>query len=495
MKPTALLVSATAINCDVQSAGNMDPNSSYPPNYMPIVVTNKGGSTVSFNVLQAWKGDTISWMSVEHQDSSGTWQCPKADEVGYGSTRSFTAKCSGGSATVKLWIHDGSFKGLSDITPSIPAYCSPSADSGKKVAYYYSVPCNAQCSPAGTTTKPVTVPTSMPSFKPTLKPTAASVSCVVQSAGNMDPRNYYPPKSMPIVVTNKGGTTVSFDVVQTWTSSLCWMSVEYQASSTGSFTCPKAQGLSYLSKRSFTAKCVGGYATVKLWMHDETFTSVSDITASVPAYCSPSTDYGHKVAYFYTVPCNSQCSPAGPTTKPLTSPTLKPTTKPSPKPTLKPTALPSGKPIAKPTAKPSYKPTTKHATVNCVVQSAGNMDPNSSYPPNYMPIVVTNKGGSTVSFNVLQAWKGDTISWMSVEYQDSSGTWQCPKADEVGYGSTRSFTAKCSGGSATVKLWIHDGSFKGLSDITPSIPAYCSPSADSGKKVAYYFSVPCSSTC
>jgi hypothetical protein len=116
---------------------------------MPIEIIKSTGATVSFKVAQYWKSDgAISWMAVSYTDSSLGQSCPKTETVAYQATLStYTASCVNGNAAVAVYVHDGSFGGLTNINSSIPNQCGASHDAGKKVAYFYSVPCNVQCSP------------------------------------------------------------------------------------------------------------------------------------------------------------------------------------------------------------------------------------------------------------------------------------------------------------------------------------------------------------
>jgi hypothetical protein len=107
------------------------------------------------------------------------------------------------------------------------------------------------------------------------------------------------------------------------------------------------------------------------------------------------------------------------------------------------------------------------------------------------PISVVSMLGGTVTFKVKQTWKvGSTVSWIAVT---TNGGTTCAKTDSV-MTETPTYTATCTNNVATVVVYVHDGSFTRPSDITSQIPACCSPSLDVGKKIAFTFSVPCTST-
>jgi hypothetical protein len=309
---------------------------------------------VTFRVEQVWKSSTISWISTGFTDVDfNAYVCPKKNEVSpgfvnyasdgagayelknYAKTygQSLRAKCANGFATVEIYVHDGQFNGQPSVP--VPDACSPSCDASKKIGYRFSVPCNA-CVPRGSTSSPVKAPTKAPAKIPTNAPVrpptkapakaptsapAAPALCPATQVGSAlgEPRTM---SSTPIKIVSgsQRGSTVQFQIEQVWKdSAVSWLAIDFLDNGSNRQICPKMEsvspglvnvvnsscgGNSQTFGFTLTARCVSGFATVSLYVHDGQFARNPNINSAIPDRCSPSTDMGKKIGYTYSLPCS-----------------------------------------------------------------------------------------------------------------------------------------------------------------------------------------------
>jgi len=338
---------------------------------------------------------------------------------------------------------------------------------------------------------PTASPTSSPSAGPTSSPSEAPVAAVTTECVEITTASeyyhwgdYLPtgwPNDAPIIITGRYGTHVEFQINQQWKDdTVSWVATEYLVSSANDeYACPKVNEVPpgpMVSQNgdpiTHYAECVDGMADVRVYIHDGSFDT--DGTYPVPQLCEPSNDVGRKIAFMYEVPCKVQGDCYTVFTG-SSAPTRAPTTD-------------------RPTTSPG---TTMAPTVACPSDpELIGMLGESQFMYDQLPIEITSKNGDTVEYTVHQTWKShpDSISWLATEYRDAAdGQYKCSKEEEVSYGPAISLTSICVDGFATVNLYVHDGSFKEQPNIVT--PGYCSPSQDDGKKVAFFFKVPCSDDC
>ena len=123
---------------------------------------------------------------------------------------------------------------------------------------------------------------------------------------------------------------------------------------------------------------------------------------------------------------------------------------------------------------------------------------NPNYGNDPIHIRSHNPGAGTVSFDVFQVYKASEISWVAVDYIDSTGSENCRKVNSIDHvfdERMKDFTAQCdANGQAEVWIHIHDGSkaigqadmvcnkkkdpICPIPDHTDMIPARCEPSQD-----------------
>jgi len=148
-----------------------------------------------------------------------------------------------------------------------------------------------------------------------------------------------------------------------------------------------------------------------------------------------------------------------PTTAPVAAPTDAPTVEPTPGPTITPTPAPTIVPTGTPVARPiDPGPPTSTSTV-VVVQD----DSDEPLPPD--TVEITSYLGTSVRFTITQKWKtDDSISWLAPAYDQAAGDLYCEENDKrvsVAPNEVNSYTALCDGNTATIDLFVHDGTISG----------------------------------
>ncbi|CAJ1949309.1 unnamed protein product [Cylindrotheca closterium] len=160
---------------------------------------------------------------------------------------------------------------------------------------------------------------------------------------------------------------------------------------------------------------------------------------------------------------------------PTTAPSRPPTKAPSPAPTVAGSEAPTDPPVPRP-IDPS--PSTSTSTLE-VTQD----DSDEPLPPG--AITVTEYLGTSVTFTVTQKWKtSDSISWIALAYDQAAGDMFCNEDDKrttVDYNEVNTYTAQCDDNTATIDLFVHDGSFSGSQANIRGCNGWGNPD-----KIAYY---------
>jgi hypothetical protein len=163
------------------------------------------------------------------------------------------------------------------------------------------------------------------------------------------------------------------------------------------------------------------------------------------------------------------------------------------------------------TKSPTKAPTVAKVCPATLVNQWGTV----AYPSLPIKVVPGSQTGTTVQFQVEQVWKSGSggISWISTRFVNPGDSKVvCPKKNEVPSGlvnyangspggsmevagscPTASWgyvlTAKCASGTASVQVYVHDGTYQGQPEL--AVPGECSPSNDASEKIGYNFTVPC----
>ena len=487
---------------------------------LPITILEQNGSTVMFVIQQTWKDDgSVDWLAVMHETAAEELVCSQSENFS-SETDVFTSSCDEGVAEVAIFVRDETFEGLADITPQIPHKCEPSNEEGKKVMFYFSLPCdptdesfceeNSLCPDtaaptADTTDSPTFTPTSSPTKTPTDAPTLVPTwgvqgeepVCIQYArldgdSTETDKNGGF--KALPIAILEQSGSTVKYIVEQTWKDggSVDWLAVMYETAGE-ELVCSQSENFSSQTD-AFTSICNEGIAEVAIFVRDETFEGLADITPQIPHRCNPLNEAGKKVMFYFSVPCD----PTDETfceEKSLCPDTAAPTADTTDSPTFTPTALPTKTPTDAPTLVPTWEVQEEEPVCIQYARLDGDStetDKNGGFKA--LPIAILEQSGSTVKYIVEQTWKdGGSVDWLAVMYETAGEELVCSQSENFS-SQTDAFTSVCNDGIAEVAIFVRDETFEGLADITPQIPRKCEPSNEEGKKVVFYFSLPCDPT-
>lgn len=118
----------------------------------------------------------------------------------------------------------------------------------------------------------------------------------------------------PIIITEQTGSTVSFQVVNTWNESFTSFYVEYHNGGFGETECLQTENVEQFSEvADYTAECLVNVpiSIVSIWIVDcEDATFTIDDNAEVPDCCKPEGDSECKaVQYTFKLECVDPCPP------------------------------------------------------------------------------------------------------------------------------------------------------------------------------------------
>jgi hypothetical protein len=244
---------------------------------------------------------------VVYEGIGGGMSCSTTADVTEG-TEKYVTMCVDGVAEVGVFVRDSTFSGLSDITGQIPLSCDASKneeDKKKHAMFMFLIPCDSAdekfCGEETLCPDIEPAPTSAPTSEP---------MCVQEarldgdSTGRGSIGMY---GSNPIHIEAQNGSTVSFNVDQTWKDgSVSWISVMYETSA-GDMEC--AQNTNIVEGTGpYTVLCLKGVAEIAVFVRDSTFSGLADIYGQIPPACEASKEsedkYKH-VMFFFTIPCTT----------------------------------------------------------------------------------------------------------------------------------------------------------------------------------------------
>jgi hypothetical protein len=470
----------------------------------PISVSKQKGSTVSFVVEQTWKDvGSIRAISVAYEDVDGRMQCPQNVNVTEQSPV-YTALCVDGVAEVALFVSDESFTGLTDISDRVPALCTNSA--ADFAMFMFSVPCdpNDETFCAEETMCPETSPSEIPSSAPSkdqseLKSTkrSESLSKAPSSATSVEPsfsptsdapRIFEDPIcvqtahmeatsakedgpfiyfSMPIRIRSQKETAVTFTIKNTWTvddvGSLDDIYAVFEGTD-NAMVCSQNSAI-VDSTQELTAVCVDGVADVILFITDASFRGAPKLINTIPSLCENSNDED-TVMFAFRIPCDpddeSFCDEHF-----LSSET-------------------------------EALEIASASSVSCQQEARLDSDSIDKGKPGMYesnPIVIADQQPTSVSFKVKQSWStpDGTLGAMSVYYESAEDeSMVCDEITNIHQESSL-YAAKCVDGIAEIAIFVRDGSFQGLMDVSTTIPQMCSKARESpvGKLAVFFFTIPC----
>jgi hypothetical protein len=273
---------------------------------MPIRIGSQTSTTVTFTIENAWTADDDGSLDFIHAVFVGTDKamvCSQSAAV-VDSTQDFTTLCVDGVADVVLFVTDASFQGADNVTDNIPSFCQSSDEN--TVMFTFRIPCDPadesfcnEKSLCPETEAPDTVATSLVSCQQEARLDSDST--------NKDKNGMY--TSTPIVIADQQSTKVSFKMKQSWSTpdgTLGAMSVYYESSSDERMICDEITNI-HQESPLYTAKCVGEVAEIALFIRDDSFNELMDVSNTVPSICSDAQECpaGKLAVFFFTIPCNS----------------------------------------------------------------------------------------------------------------------------------------------------------------------------------------------
>jgi hypothetical protein len=261
----------------------------------PINILHYGGNMVKFRVEQKWKDGDVSFLSVQYKTSATSTVCQVSEGVNSASsTPEYTAQCTNGYAIIDVYAYDCTFTGIPG-TVIVPPTCKAWKGDGKTSHFQYSIPCDMDDE-----THCVDESSCIP------VPSVTSKSVVTGATGDF--------KSMPVTVLRQGGSTVEFQVQQTWKDGeMGYIAVDYDpVDQLNHETCLSIEAVGKgFRTPALTAVCVNGFAEIDVYGYDCTFKNVPNIDLQVPGSCQPFVDVGKKVHFHFSIPCLCAATPVG----------------------------------------------------------------------------------------------------------------------------------------------------------------------------------------
>jgi hypothetical protein len=120
-----------------------------PPLKEVIQIVSQDKESVTFSVVQQWKGcgaaqgsGKIGWIATDYVTTAGDLECDKKSNVSCGLSETYTAHCSEGMAVIDLYAYDGSIFSQSDGTNLVvPLACDGTGDESKRCHFRYVLGC------------------------------------------------------------------------------------------------------------------------------------------------------------------------------------------------------------------------------------------------------------------------------------------------------------------------------------------------------------------
>ena len=344
----------------------------------------------------------------------------------------------------------------------------------------------------------------------------------------------------PINILRQAGSTVSFVIEQTWkdVGSVGAINVMYQSVLDHNMQCSRNTDVTEASSM-YNALCVNGIAQVALFVSDESFSDLVDISDKIPASCA---DASLEFAMFvFSVPCDptdedfcsegtlcpepstsespvasqegsspvqavteSQYPSRVPSDSPVEAVTESPSVAPSESPSIAPSEFPSEAPSGSteyPTDLPSFLPSAEPSisilTVSdpiCVQEArmeGSSVSLDSPLMYSSMPVQIVSQRGAAVTFAIDNAWTTDdtgSIDTISVVFQEKGNVMVCYQDTNI-VDSTPELTALCVDGVADIAIFVTDTSFQDAAQLT-SMPSSCATTS-LDNTVMFAFRIPC----
>jgi hypothetical protein len=432
-----------------------------------VISMSSAADEVKFAIDNVWgsSSTSIDKVRVVYESTSKGMVCSRYSDV-ENSTPEISAKCTNGIAEVAAFVSDSSFTGVQDVSSLLPSACSKIVADGDVSDWDLDGSHSAPIYNSGNPN---------PSFSGFLEAGKAytEYDCHTQT--------------LCVLVMVKDGLVIDRSMDNIWIK-------DYKSGLTGNKYPTKGGGIQFVEDANGSAigweGCfdVSGVSTGGLRDSIEIHTNSQGKTLStgkqgtaplmsLDLQCASQSNQ-NMIMFVFKVPCDqddtSWCVPG----------------------TLCPDSSVAG-------AISAGSASLVASTESTACKQEARLDSDSTedgkggmYRTN--PIVITEQQGTSVTFQVDQTWdisEGDSLDSLEVYYETIGETMECVQSSSS---SVPTFTAKCSSDVAEVALFVRDSSFKGLSDVSPTVPTACtgalSPGAATGDLVMFFFTIPCNPT-
>jgi hypothetical protein len=110
-----------------------------------VTILSQDGETVSFSVLQNWKGcqngKKLDWIATDFVGAHGELTCSTETALDCGLVQTYTAQCEDGMTVIDLFAHDNIFGQTDGSRIFIPPACNPLGDAAKMCHFRYLLQC------------------------------------------------------------------------------------------------------------------------------------------------------------------------------------------------------------------------------------------------------------------------------------------------------------------------------------------------------------------
>jgi len=306
--------------------------------------------------------------------------------------------------------------------------------------------------------------------------------------------------NLPIQITDQSqdGDEVTFMITQNFfNDTISKLALNYKQGPVDT-ACEVNSEVGFDWRQTYTAVCIGGKASVKIYIHFCVEEHDTDCD-----YCAPPESLDNYSALSFELDCDEICE--GPTSVPTSGPTYSALSFELEGPAYGPTRAPTSVPTSAPTSGPTSSSTTSSPPSPCIDRSKEKLvakigdgpedcagDGVLMWDVDNLPIQITDQSqdGDEVTFMITQNFFNDTISKLALNYKQGPVDTACEVNSEVGFDWRQTYTAVCIGGKASVKIYIHFCVEEHDTDCD-----YCAPPESLDNYSALSFELDCDEIC
>jgi len=306
-----------------------------------VTTTNLSDGSIDLVISQLW--DDVAGVAIQ----SGLNSCVINEDVAMGGTEDIASTCTEGYAGITLVVYFDETFDKDDCDACNVDELSELGGDSKFCAYRIEVPCETievECgepsaapsgsyypssTPSDTPTdsvSPTNSPSAYPSDSPSASPTDKRIRIIDCPENEADlvateGEFMYENEDIPIIITMQNVTHVSFQVQNTFGSTVSSIFTQYHSGSFGETEC--LQDTPDLNDQiDFTAQCMRNtkISIVNIWVtecetSDPTFLTDAD-NAEIPECCHADELNCKTVQYTFKLPCKDHCPDDNPLTRP-----------------------------------------------------------------------------------------------------------------------------------------------------------------------------------